>query len=129
MQQSLFVKECALDPNRFEQSISRVKISNFALEGMKVKQHISNKITVIKKERDLRGRMLCLALDKKVDIGVVLSRSALTVCSNVKSTGELENFLAVLLMEIAPFRNSSSIPGCVSSIFNILSWKRTSQRA
>lgn len=63
-----FISECADSPDRFEKSITKVKILNFSNEIVKKTVKSRNKVQEIKMQRDLFGRLLGLSLDYKVDM-------------------------------------------------------------
>ena len=68
-----FIEECQNNPQRFEEAISKQKISNFATESLK-KKNKSNQVAIIsnvKGTRDLFGRLLYLALQSLVDLNIV----------------------------------------------------------
>ena len=68
-----FIEECQNNPQRFEEAISKQKISNFATESLK-KKNKSNQVAIIsnvKGTRDLFGRLLYLALRSLVDLNIV----------------------------------------------------------
>lgn len=69
-----FVAECSLNFQRFEQPINRTKILNFATEILKPKQvsHLSNKINAVETEKFIIGRLLSMAIEKKVDLNSIL---------------------------------------------------------
>ncbi|XP_072754742.1 uncharacterized protein [Anoplolepis gracilipes] len=71
---NIFIEECNIDSSRFEQTIPRDTIHNFAAECIK-KTLISKdgKTKVLKMERDIVGRLLAIALEKKVDMAFCLS--------------------------------------------------------
>ena len=59
-----FIEECQNNPQRFEEAITKQKISNFATESFK-KKNKSDRVAIIsnvKETRDLFGRLLYLAL-------------------------------------------------------------------
>ena len=66
-----FVKECEENSAIFEEPIRRQKLATFASEGVPLKKK-DGKVTEVKMERNLFGRLLCIALGKKIDIGEVL---------------------------------------------------------
>ena len=68
-----FIGECQNNPQRFEEAISKQKISNFATESLK-KKNKSNQVAIIsnvKGTRDLFGRLLYLALRSLLDLNIV----------------------------------------------------------
>ena len=67
-----FIEECQNNPQRFEEAITKQKISNFATESLK-KKNKSNQVAIIsnvKGTRDLFGRLLYLALRSLIDLNV-----------------------------------------------------------
>lgn len=69
-----FIDECVEDPYRFEKPITRGRINTFANDGAKYKKsRADGKVVELKMERDLMGRLLCIALENKVDMAEILS--------------------------------------------------------
>ena len=69
-----FIDECVESPYRFEKPITRVKVNTFASDGAKYKKsRADGKVIKLKMERDLMGRLLCIALENKVDMAEILS--------------------------------------------------------
>lgn len=70
-----FMKECNEDETRFSKPIKRNKVANFASDCVKgvYKSHISSKVANIKMERDIFGRLLAIAVEKKIDVEHCLS--------------------------------------------------------
>ena len=67
--QAKFVAECTADKARFEdQPIKQEKMSTFANEGVKRKIKSDGKFKEVKMERDLFGKILCLALEHELDM-------------------------------------------------------------
>ena len=68
------IMEVNENPSRFEESITRCKVSTFANEGVNFKKHkkSADKVVELKMERNLFGRLLCLALERKIDIVEIL---------------------------------------------------------
>ena len=72
--QEKFIKECNKDPDKFENPISRQKMKTFATELKKVKVRGSNEKTAVSTMmRDLFDSILCVALEKKVDMADILT--------------------------------------------------------
>ena len=69
-----FIQEVNENPTRFEDPIKRCKLSTFANEDVKFKKKTksADKVVEIKMERNLFGRLLCSALERKIDIAEVL---------------------------------------------------------
>ena len=69
-----FIGEVNGSPSRFEEPIKRCKVSTFTNEALtfKKKKTGENKVIEVKTERNLFGRLLCLALEREVDIAEVL---------------------------------------------------------
>ena len=69
-----FVQECQDDANRFEKSISKTKIVNFATENFKAKNKSTKAGEVVsaKGTRDLFGRLLYLCVTHNIDLSKVL---------------------------------------------------------
>ena len=71
--QDQFIKECSENSNRFEnEAIRRTKMDTFATEGAKQVVKSNGKLKEVKMERDLFGKILCLALQQKIDTSEVL---------------------------------------------------------
>ena len=69
-----FVTECIEKPERFEGRIERQKPYIFATELVKKKVEISNgKVSVVCFVRDLFDSLLCLSLERQIDMNEVLS--------------------------------------------------------
>ena len=72
-QQNSFINKCVSDTNLFNASITRNKLRTFALEGAKVKRKSSKgKLEEVKMEKNLFGKLLCLALQQKIDLKEIL---------------------------------------------------------
>ena len=69
----IFHKEVNERLSRFEDAITRNKLSTFASEGVKLKTKNNNKISEVRMERNLYGRLLCIALVESIDISLVLT--------------------------------------------------------
>ena len=68
-----FLNECISNPKRFEESISRRKIKNFATEaGIHKIRGPDQKVVAVSMVRDIFGSILYLSLQKKVDMAEVL---------------------------------------------------------
>ena len=71
--QDQFIKECSKNSNRFEnEATRRTKMDTFATEGAKRIVKSNGKLKEVKMERDLFGKILCLALQQKIDMSEVL---------------------------------------------------------
>ena len=71
--QKEFRDGCFQNPARFEKSIRRRTLKNFANESVKMRVTSKDlKVVELKATRDLFGRLLYLATDKKLDIRMVL---------------------------------------------------------
>lgn len=70
-----FIDECAKTPGRFEKPLKRNKILNFASQCIKRNQKSldGTKKALLKMERDIFGRLLAIALEKKVDMEYCLT--------------------------------------------------------
>lgn len=69
-----FITECNINLQRFEQPINRTKVLNFATEILKPKKAspLSNKINAVETEKFIIGRLLSIAIEKKIDLGSIL---------------------------------------------------------
>lgn len=72
-QMRTFIKECRENGNRFEHCIKRNMIRNFSSESIKSKNSTSKHIDEAKIERNILGKVLCLALDNDIDLKSILS--------------------------------------------------------
>ena len=64
--QDQFIKECSENSNWFEnEAIRRTKMDTFATEGAERIVKSNGKLKEVKMERDLFGKILCLALQQK----------------------------------------------------------------
>ena len=71
--QNDFIDECVADPSRFEKPIKRQKLRTFDSEGAKVKKKSTDrKIVEMKMERNLFGKLLCVGLEKQIDLRELL---------------------------------------------------------
>ena len=70
-QRESFIKEVNERPARFEEPIKCNKMHTFQNEGLKPK-NTNNKVSELKMERKLYGRLLCVAIEKSVDLSVIL---------------------------------------------------------
>ena len=71
-----FVDECAKYPAHFMKSITRTAIKTFASEGKKFRlKQLYGKVKEIKQETNLMGRLLCLSLQQKIDMQLVLNHT------------------------------------------------------
>ena len=71
--QNQFMNECSQNPDRFENEvIKRTKLQTFSSDGARRTVRINGKVKEVKMERDLFGKILCLALQRKIDTKVVL---------------------------------------------------------
>ena len=73
LKKEYFIKEVNERPARFEEAITWTKLQTFANEGVKSKKKSNNKVTEVRMERNLYGRLLCIALEKWIDLSVVLT--------------------------------------------------------
>ena len=70
---NLFVEQCLEDSARFEKSIKRQKVQTFETEnGKRRPKSTDGKLIAACTVRDLFGSILCLSLEKKVDMAEVL---------------------------------------------------------
>ena len=67
------IKEVNERPSRFEDAITRNKLSTFASEGVKLKTKNNNKISEVRMEGNLYGHLLCIVLVESIDISLVLT--------------------------------------------------------
>ena len=76
-----FIEECLEDADRFEKSITKFKIHNFATEcfTMKNKSRKASEIAAVKGTRDLFARMVYLAVTNKISISLLLEYPLLPV--------------------------------------------------
>ena len=71
--QKEFIDECVADPSRYEKSIKRQKVCTFSSEGAKVnKKSMDGKVIEMKMERNLFGKLLCVAFEKEIDVKEIL---------------------------------------------------------
>lgn len=65
-----FIEDCNNNPERFKKPIKRITITNFAYEYLKktLKNRQGDKQVLLKTERDIFGRLLTVALEKKIDL-------------------------------------------------------------
>ena len=68
-----FIKEVNERPARFEEPIKCNKLNTFQNEGVKPKKIGDNKLSELKIERNLYGRLLCIAIENSIDLSVILS--------------------------------------------------------
>ena len=68
-----FIKECVEDPPRFDRPIKKHKMYTFATEPGKKKVLKNGKVVSACLIRDLFGSILNISLEKKIDMGEVLS--------------------------------------------------------
>lgn len=78
-QMKKFIKECREDGTRFENAIRRNVIKNFASESIKIKKSTRKHIEEAKIERNILGKVLCLALDNEINLKSILSYPLATV--------------------------------------------------
>lgn len=71
-QMKIFIKECQQDENRFDRPIKRNIIRNFTSKEKKSKS-AHKQIDDVKIERNILGKVLCLALKNQIDLENVLS--------------------------------------------------------
>lgn len=76
-----FISECQQNARRFEQPISRTKIVNFSTEIFKPKKTspLTNKIHAVENEKFVIGRLLLLAIERKVNLQSILKFPLTTV--------------------------------------------------
>ena len=68
-----FISECISDPERFEKSLKKIKLSTFANEGVvKAVKGATKRLYEVKMERDLFGQILVYSLQNKIDMGELL---------------------------------------------------------
>ena len=68
-----FIAECIADPERFEKSLKKVKLSTFANEGVvKAVKGATKRLYEVKMERDLFGQIFMYSLQNKIDMGELL---------------------------------------------------------
>lgn len=67
-----FVTECSIDEVRFEKPMKRIKVKTFANQGVKFSVKQKETVSEIKLERDLISKILLLAIDKNIDLQLVL---------------------------------------------------------
>ena len=67
-QRQQFIKECIEDSNRFERVIKQNKIINFASMQKKKKITLAGKVTEVHLQRDLFAQLLCISLEKELDV-------------------------------------------------------------
>lgn len=73
-QQELFLSECSTDINRFDKTIKKTPVHNFASQIEKRKcVKVGGNTQEIKIQRDLFGRMLGISMDHKIDVMKMLS--------------------------------------------------------
>lgn len=72
-QMNTFIKECQLDKKRFERGIKRNVIKNFTVETFKNNKPSPKNSDATKAERNILGHVLCLAVDKKIELSTILS--------------------------------------------------------
>lgn len=89
-QMKTFIRECQEDESRFEKPIKRNVIRNFATESLKSKKTSLKDHNEAKLERNVLGKVLCLAIDNDVDLHNVLSYPLATV---PHSLAHFDNFM------------------------------------
>ena len=67
-----FIEEVNARPERFEEPIKKGKLETFA-NGITVTTKKGKNVKEVKMERNLYGRLLCIALEHKLDIPYVLT--------------------------------------------------------
>lgn len=72
-QREQFIEECTQDKDRFERAIKKNKILNFTHALQKKKITVSGKVIEVRMQRDLFGQLLCISLNKTLNIEKVLS--------------------------------------------------------
>lgn len=78
-QMKKFIRECQEDESRFEKPIKRNVIRNFERDSQKIKKTSPKDYNDAKLERNVLGKVLCLALDNNIDLQNVLSYPLATV--------------------------------------------------
>lgn len=78
-QMTKFIKDCHEDKSRFERPIKRNDIKNFAAETSKVKETSNKRNDEMKLERNVLGKVLCLAMNNEIDLQDVLSYPLATI--------------------------------------------------
>ena len=68
-----FIKEVNERPARFEEPIKRTKLNTFQNEEVKPKKTGDNKLSELKMERNLYGRLICIAIENSIDLSVILT--------------------------------------------------------
>ena len=71
-QRQTFMEECLERPARFIEPIKRNKLYTFASEGAKRSVKDGERLVAVKMQRDLFGSLLCVSLERKLDMGQVL---------------------------------------------------------
>lgn len=69
----MFIKECQEDINRFERPIKKNVIKSFATESSKMNRASQKHKDETKFERNILGKILCLAANNEIDLKNVLS--------------------------------------------------------
>lgn len=90
-QMEKFLKECREDRSRFERPIKKNVIKNFAAESSKIKRTSHKHSDEAKLERNVLGKVLCLAMNNDIDLRNVLSYPLATI---PHSFAHFENSLA-----------------------------------
>lgn len=72
-QMKTFISECHNDCARFDRPIKRNTIKNFTVETCKTKNPSSKRTDQTRAERNVLGQVLCLAINRKIDLQSVLS--------------------------------------------------------
>lgn len=78
-QMEKFIKDCHEDRSRFERPIKKNIIKNFAAEKSKAKRTLHKRNDEAKLERNILGKVLCLAMENNIDLEDVLSHPLATV--------------------------------------------------
>ena len=68
-----FIKKVNERSARFEEPTKRNKLNTSQNEGVKPKKTGDNKHSELKMERNLYGRLLCIAIENSIDLSVILS--------------------------------------------------------
>ncbi|XP_055307994.1 uncharacterized protein LOC129572103 [Sitodiplosis mosellana] len=78
-QMETFMNECRETGMRFERPIKRNVIRNFASESIKSMNSTHKRVDEAKIERNILGKILCLALDNEINLRSILSYPLATV--------------------------------------------------
>ena len=116
--QEKFIQECIEDPIRFDHKcIKRQNVRTFAMEGEKYLMPGKEKLVEVKMERDLFGSILFIALQRKIDMGVVLryplTPTPLSLCH---VDGAMHKTSEPLLMKELEKRAMTSYPELIDNV-------------